>query len=43
MVKKVAMTLTEIENMLDYFISKHVPGSPSENILLPPPEGNRRG
>ena len=28
----------EIENMLDFLISKHVPGLPSEHILLPPTE-----
>ena len=28
----------EIESMLDFLISKHVPGLPSEHILLPPPE-----
>jgi len=28
----------EIENLLDFLISKHVPGLISENILLPPPE-----
>ena len=28
----------EIESMLDFFISQHVPGLPSEHILLPPPD-----
>lgn len=28
----------EIESMLDFLISKHVPGLPSEHILLPPPK-----
>ena len=28
----------EIENMIDFLISKHVPGLKSEHILLPPPE-----
>jgi hypothetical protein len=30
-----------IENMLDFLISKHVPGLPAEHILLPPPDSEQ--
>ena len=31
----------EIENIMDFLISKHVPGLQTEHILLPPPEGEQ--